>query len=110
MMKNNNITHQCVMHKAQNIHFEQPIIEDFIHCINRQFVIGRYSTDLILNMDETNVNVDPSLSRIGERSVNACINRHSGWCTATLALLVTINQTVTLLLFHFELSQDCCVE
>jgi hypothetical protein len=89
VMKNNNITHRCVMHKAQNIHFEQPIMDDFTHYINRQIVIGRYSADLILNMDETNVDFDPSprttLSRIGERSVNAHISGHSGWCIVILA-------------------------
>jgi hypothetical protein len=76
------------MHKAQNIHFEQPIIDDFTHYINWQIVIGRYSADLILNMDETNVDFDPSpsttLSRIGERSVNAHIKGNSGQCTAIL--------------------------
>ena len=89
VMKKNNITHRCVTHKAQNIHYEQPIIDDFTHYINRQIVIGRYSADLILNMDETNVDFDPSprttLSKIGERSVNACISGHSGRCTAILA-------------------------
>jgi hypothetical protein len=81
------------MHKAQNIHFEQPIIDDFTHYINRQVVIGRYSADLILNMDKTNVYFDPSprttLSRIGERSVNACISGHSGWCTVILACMMS---------------------
>jgi hypothetical protein len=89
MMKNNNITRQCVTHKAQNIHFEQPITVDFTHYVNQQIVIGRYSTDLIIKMDETNVDFDPSprttLSRIGERLVNACINGHSGQCTGILA-------------------------
>jgi hypothetical protein len=89
MMKNNNITHQCVTHKAQNIHFEQPITVDFTYYVNQQNVIGRYSTDLIIKMDETNVDFDPSprttLSRIGERSVNECINGHSGQCTVILA-------------------------
>ena len=89
VMKKNNITHRCVTHKAQNIHYEQPIIDDFTHYINRQIVIGRYSADLIFNMDETNVDFDPSprttLSKIGERSVNARISGHSGRCTAILA-------------------------
>jgi len=89
MMKNNNITHQCVTHKAKNIHFEQPIIDDLLHYINLQILIGRFSADLILNMDETNVDFDPpprtTLSRIGERSVNACISGHSGQCTVILA-------------------------
>jgi len=31
VMKKNNITHRCVTHKAQNIHYEQPIIDDFTH-------------------------------------------------------------------------------
>jgi hypothetical protein len=51
MMKKNNITHQCVTCKEQNIHFEQRIIVDFTHYVNQQIVIGRYSADLIINMD-----------------------------------------------------------
>jgi hypothetical protein len=29
IVKNNNITHHCVTHKAQNVHYEQCIIDDF---------------------------------------------------------------------------------
>ncbi len=61
--------HRCVSHKAQNIHFEQPIIMDFTHYINWQIVSGRYSADVIINVDETNMDFDPSsrttLCRIG---------------------------------------------
>jgi hypothetical protein len=71
IMKNNNITHRCVTHKAQNVHYEQCIIDDFI--------MDRYSSDVIINMDETNVDFDPSLRatlfQIREWSVNACISR-----------------------------------
>jgi hypothetical protein len=89
IMKKNNITHRCVTHKAQNIHFEQHIIDDFILYVNQQIVAGRYSSDVIINVDETNVDFDPSpratLCRIGERSVNARISGHSGRCTVILA-------------------------
>ncbi len=85
IMKNNNFTHCCVTHKAQNAHYEQRIIDDFI----LQNVMGRYSSDMIINMNETNVDFDPSpktiLCRIRERSVNAHINGHSGRCTVVLA-------------------------
>jgi hypothetical protein len=41
MMKNNNILHQCVMHKAQNIHFEQPIImTSLITSTGRLLLVG----------------------------------------------------------------------
>jgi hypothetical protein len=57
--------------------------------VNQQIVAGRYSADVIINMDETNVDLDPSprstLCRIGERSVCACISGHSGRCTVVLA-------------------------
>jgi len=89
IMKKNNITHRCVTHKAQNIHYEQQIIDNFIHYVNQQIVAGRYSADVIINMDETNVDFDPSprstLCRIGERSVSARISGHSGRCTVVLA-------------------------
>jgi transposase-like protein len=89
LMKKNNVTHRCVTHKAQNIHFEQPIIVDFTRYINRQIVSGRYSANVIINVDETNVDFDPSprttLCRIGTRSVKARISGHSGRCTVVLA-------------------------
>jgi hypothetical protein len=89
LMKRNNITHQCVTHKAQNIHVEQPIIVDFTRYINRQIVSGRYSANVIINVDETNVDFDPcprtTLCRIGDRSVKACISGHLGRCTVVLA-------------------------
>jgi hypothetical protein len=85
----NNVTHCCVTHKAQNVHYEQHIIDDFILYVNWQIVAGRYSSDVIINMDETNVDFDPSprtmLCWIREWSVNACISGHSGCCTVVLA-------------------------
>jgi hypothetical protein len=90
----NQVVLQCVTHKAQNIHFEQPIIVDFTHYVNPQIVSGRYTADLIISMDETNVDFDPSpsttLSRIGERSVNACINGNSGLCIVILACTMSM--------------------
>jgi hypothetical protein len=87
-MKKNNITHHCVTHKAQNIHYEQHLIDNFILYVNQQIVSGRYSADVIINMDETNVDFDPSprstLCRIGEKSVSAHISGHSGRCTVVL--------------------------
>jgi hypothetical protein len=84
-----NISHCCVTHKAQNVHYEQHIIDDFILYMNWQIVTGRYSSDGIINMDETNVDFDPSpratLCQIGERSMNARISGHSGRCTVVLA-------------------------
>lgn len=59
------------------------------HYVNRQIVSSRYSADMTINVDETNVDINPpprtTLCRIGERSVNACINGHSGLCTVILA-------------------------
>jgi hypothetical protein len=60
IMKKNNVTHYCITHEAQNIHYEQHIIDDFIFYVNWQIVMGKYSSDVIINMDETNVNFDPS--------------------------------------------------
>jgi hypothetical protein len=83
-----NISHCCVTHKAQNVHYEQHIIDDFILYMNWQIVTGRYSSDGIINMDETNVDFDPSpratLCQIGERSMNARISGHSGRCIVVL--------------------------
>ncbi len=92
LMKRNNVSHWCVTHKAQNIHFEQPIIVDFTRHINWQIVSGRYSANVIINVDETNVDFDPSprttLCRIGEWSVKARISGHSGCCTVVLACTI----------------------
>jgi hypothetical protein len=91
--KKNNDNHHCVTHKAQNVQNEQHIIDDFILFVNQQLVVGRYPSDVIINMDETNVDFDPSLRTmlcwIGEQLVNACISGHLGHCTVVLACTVS---------------------
>jgi hypothetical protein len=52
----------------------------FTHYVTWKIVSGRYSADVIINIDETNVDLDllprTMWCRIGERSVKACISRH----------------------------------
>jgi hypothetical protein len=79
------LTHHCVTHKVQNVHYKQLTIDDSILYMNWQIVMGRYSSDMIINMDETNPSPKTTLCRIRERSVNAHISGHSGCCTVVFA-------------------------
>jgi len=58
VMKNNFVTHCCITHKAQNIRYHQPIIDDFLRYTQWQNVTEKYSSPVILNMDEANIDFD----------------------------------------------------
>jgi transposase-like protein len=88
VMKNVYVTHRSITHKAQNIRYQQPVINDFVTYVQRQIVAGKYDADLILNVDETNIDFDETsgktLAGIGTRSVSGKINGHSGRATVVL--------------------------
>ena len=88
VMKKKFVTHRCITHKAQNICFHQPIIDDFLRYVQRQIVAGKYDRHVILNVDETNIDFDETsgttLAKIGTRSVSGKINGHPGWATVVL--------------------------
>ncbi len=88
ILRNQHLTHRCITHKAQNIRFHEPVINDWIFYTNQQIVVGKYAADCIVNVDEMNIDFDPSprttVCRIGERTVNGLINGHSGRCTVML--------------------------
>jgi hypothetical protein len=64
-----NITCQWIMHMAQNVHFHEAIIVDFVDYCNRQIVVGRYGADQVVNMDENNLDfdIDPKVHAGKER-------------------------------------------
>jgi len=88
VMKKKFVTHRCITHKAQNIRFHQPIIDDFLRYVQRQIVAGKYNRHVILNVDETNIDFDETsrttLAKIGTRSVSGKINGHPGRATVVL--------------------------
>jgi len=88
VMKNIFVTHRCITHKAQNIRYHQPVINDFVTYVQRQIVAGKYDANVILNVDETNIDFDETsgktLEGIGTRSVDGKINGHSGRATVVL--------------------------
>ena len=87
-LKKHHLTHRVVTHKAQNIRFHEHVMNDWVTYVNRQIVAGKYEDACIINVDETNVDFDPSPSRtlckIGERTVSSRISGHSGRCTVML--------------------------
>ncbi len=87
------ITHWKVTHVAQNINYNEGIIQDFTQYINRQIVAGRHTAELILSMVETNVDFDRAarrtLSQCGERSISGRITDHSGRCTVMLGVTMS---------------------
>jgi hypothetical protein len=77
-LRKHHMTHHVVTHKAQNIRFHEHIMNDWVTYINRQIVAGKYEDACIINIDETNIDFDPSPSRtlckIGDRTVSARIS------------------------------------
>jgi hypothetical protein len=87
-LKKQYMMHCVVTHKAQNIHFHEHIMNDWVTYNNRHIVVDKYEDACIINIDEMNVEFDPlpsrTLCKIGDQKVSACISGNFRGCTVML--------------------------
>jgi transposase-like protein len=86
----NRIVRRRTTHAAQNHVYNQEVMADWVGYINREIEISKYSADVIVNMDETNVDFDMSsnytLEEKGAETVNVRKTGSSERCTILLAV------------------------
>jgi hypothetical protein len=87
-LKKQHMMHCVVTHKAQNIHFHEHIMNNWVTYNNRHIVVDKYEDACNINVDETNVEFDPlpsrALCKIGDRKVSSRISGSFGGCTVML--------------------------
>jgi len=86
----NNIVTRRVTHAAQNHVYNEGVIANWVHYVNKQIQMNRYTADCIVNYDQTNIYFDISspftLEKRGTKSVGMKTTGCSNRCTVILAV------------------------
>jgi len=89
----NDIVIRRVTHAAQNHEYNQSVMDNWVHYVNQQIKMNKYTADCIVNYDQTNIYFDVSspntLEKKGAKSVSMKNTGCSLRCTVILAVTLS---------------------
>ena len=90
-------------HVAQNTRYVQKIMEDFVEYINTTINIYNINKCNVINMDETNIpfdlTVSSTLENIGTRTINIQTSGNSNRCIVMLTVILTGDKLPAYIIF-----------
>jgi hypothetical protein len=84
------VVQRRVTHVDQNTRYDQSVIQGWVSYVDRSIKIGNYKACDVVNIDETNVNLDiasgTTLAGSGERTIGCATTGSSAKCTVLIVI------------------------